>query len=244
MSLISDLRILYHMAASSNRGRTHAERIEGFYQGQASAYDDFRRRLLQGREALFAAVDPPDNGVWVDMGGGTGVSLEFMGDRLSRLRKAYVVDLSPSLLGQARERIAARGWTNVEAVEADVTTFVPPENQVDLITFSYSLTMIPDWFAAIDQALTLLRPGGRIGVVDFYVARKHADGDRAKHGWSTRAFWPLWFSCDNVFLSPDHLPYLERRFDSAQIEERRARLPYLPLIRAPYYIYVGAKRTD
>lgn len=241
MSLISDLKILYHMAVSSNRGRTHAERLEGFYQGQAAGYDDFRRRLLQGREELFGALDPPEGGVWVDMGGGTGVSLEFMGDRLSRLRRVYVVDLSPSLLARARERVAARGWTNVETVEADVTTFAPAEGQVDLVTFSYSLTMIPDWFAAIDQANALLRPGGRVGVVDFYVSRKHADAGRARHSWGTRAFWPLWFANDNVFLSPDHLPYLARRFDCVRLDEKRARLPYLPLLRAPYYIYVGTK---
>ena len=49
----------------------------------------------------------------------------------------------------------------------------PPEAPVDVVTFSYSLTMIPDWFAAIENALRMLRPGGQIGVVDFYVSRKY-----------------------------------------------------------------------
>ena len=35
--------------------------------------------------------------------------------------------------------------------------------------------MIPDWFAAVDHAWRLLRPGGTIGVVDFYVGRKHPE---------------------------------------------------------------------
>jgi len=104
------------------------------------------------------------------MGGGTGANLEHLGDRLRLLEKIYLVDLSPSLLAVARRRIADHGWNNVEAAEADATAFRPPDGPVDVVTFSYSLTMIPDWFAALEQAWRLLRPGGLIGVVDFFVA--------------------------------------------------------------------------
>jgi S-adenosylmethionine-diacylgycerolhomoserine-N-methlytransferase len=78
-------------------------------------------------------------------------------------------------------------------------------------------------------------------VIDFYVSRKHpADGMR-RHGWPARCFWPAWFAADNVFLSPDHLPLLKRRFEPVSIHESSARLPYLPLLRAPYYTFVGVK---
>ena len=56
---------------------------------------------------------------------------------------------------------------------------------MDVVTFSYSLTMIPDWFLAVDHAWRLLRPGGTIGVVDFYVSRKHPDPGWRRHPWST-----------------------------------------------------------
>ena len=39
------------------------------------------------------------------------------------------------------------------AVEADAATFRPAEGQADVVTFSYSLTMIPDWFTALETAL-------------------------------------------------------------------------------------------
>ena len=51
---------------------------------------------------------------------------------------------------------------------ADATRFRPPEGAADVVTFSYSLTMIPDWFAALENAAAMLKPGGTIGVVDFY----------------------------------------------------------------------------
>lgn len=242
MALLSDLKVLLHLALSSNRGGTHAERLEGFYRGQAGAYDDFRKRLLRGREELFAALDPPQGGIWLDMGGGTGSSIEFMGANRERMKRIYVVDLAPSLLEVTRRRIEENGWANAKAVEADVTEFVPVEGRASLITFSYSLTMIPDWFRAIDHAWDLLEPGGVIGVVDFFVARKHPAEGHVRHPWRTRAFWPLWFARDNVFLNPDHIPYLRNRFEPLVFSQHRAKTPYLPLARMPYYIFIGRKR--
>ena len=182
MGLVSDLRILYHLALKPVRGGDHAARLDSFYAGQAEDYDGFRARLLPGREALLRDVlaRTPDGGTWVDLGGGTGAALEMGAADLGRLGRVHVVDQSDALLGIARRRIAARGWSNVEAARADVTTWRPPGGRVDAVTFSYALTMIPDWFRAVDNAWTMLRPGGVIGAVDFYVPRAHPAPGRAR----------------------------------------------------------------
>lgn len=242
MSLWSDLKVLYHLTLSPVKGKSHQDRLESFYGGQAHAYDSFRKRLLQGREQLYSSIPVPTDGIWVDVGGGTGSNLEYLGDSIKQLKLAFVVDLTPSLLKVADERILQRGWTNVKTLHADATTLVlPEEQQADVVTFSYSLTMIPDWFAAIDAAWRMLKPGGLIGVVDFYVSRKWAEQPRARHPWSTRHFWRTWFDADNVFPNPDHLPYLERRFHTVSVDESRAKLPYMPIVRMPYYRFVGKK---
>lgn len=241
MSFTKDLKVLYHLALKPVEGKDHAERMESFYEGQAAAYDSFRKRLLQGREQLWQQLEVPEGGVWVDLGGGTGSNLEFFGDQISRLKKVYVVDLAGSLLQVARDRATQNGWDHVEAVEADATTFQAAEGHVDVVTCSYSLTMIPDWFAAIDNAYGMLRDGGRIGVVDFYVSRKHPADPMVRHGGLTRVGWPAWFGMDNVFPSADHLPYLQNRFETVHLEESRAKVPYLPLVRTPYYTFVGRK---
>jgi S-adenosylmethionine-diacylgycerolhomoserine-N-methlytransferase len=241
MGIGSDLKVLYHLALRPVRGNSHAERMESFYSGQADEYDDFRKRLLQGREELYGQIGPEHSGIWVDLGGGTGANLEFIGDSISRYDKVYVVDLASSLLEVANKRSADRGWKNVSAITADATKWVPEEGSADVVTFSYSLTMIPDWFAAIDNALRMLKPGGTLGVVDFYVSRKHPADNLSRHGWSTRSFWPVWFSSDNVFPNPDHIPYLQDRFETVQLDELRSKVPYLPLIRTPYYRFIGRK---
>ncbi len=101
--------------------------------------------------------------------------------------------------------------------------------------------MIPDWFSAIDNALRMLKPGGIIGVVDFYVSRKFPAEGMKRHSWFTRTFWPTWFATDNVFPSSEHLPYLQQRFETQSLREERCKIPYIPLIRMPYYTFVGRK---
>jgi S-adenosylmethionine-diacylgycerolhomoserine-N-methlytransferase len=241
MTLSADLKTLYHIVWQRARGPNHAARMEDFYGRQAESYDDFRERMLRGRQEMCDSLPAPEGGVWIEFGCGTGRNLEFLGDRIKKLRKVYLVDLSSSMLAIAKQRIARRGWTNVEMVEADATLFQPAEGLADVVTFSYSLTMIPPWFAALDHAHSLLKPGGTIGVVDFHVSQKYPASGFTRHSPITRSFWPFLFGIGNVFTSPDHLPYLERRFQRVSLFESRLKLPYVPLLRVPYYIFIGKK---
>ncbi|NUM56750.1 MAG: class I SAM-dependent methyltransferase [Candidatus Hydrogenedentes bacterium] len=241
MALAKDIKAAFHMAFAPIRGETHADRLDSFYRAQASVYDDSRKKLLHGRDALYQRLPKPDGGVWIEMGGGTGENLERIGERIRALRSVYVVDLSESLLEVARERIERNKWTNVHTVREDAASFAPPEGRADVVTFSYSLTMIPDWFAAIDHAVALLSPGGALGAVDFYVARKYPAAGLASHSRFTRHVWPAWFGMDNVYLSPDHLPYLRRKLISLTCIEQRARIGYLFGLRVPHYVFIGRK---
>ncbi|XOV89217.1 MAG: class I SAM-dependent methyltransferase [Pseudomonadota bacterium] len=243
MSLTADIRVLRQFLRGSGAGRDHAERLEQFYSLQAEDYDRFRERLLPGRRELISGL-PIQNGFRViDFGGGTGANLEFLPEKAhAQLARWTIVDLSPSLLRVARQRANENAWSHVILCEDDACRF-QPEAPPDLVLFSYSLTMIPDWIGALDNAFNLLKPGGYIALVDFTVSRKFPPEEVVRHSSLTRMFWPLWFSWDNVFLNPDHLPYLLQRFSTVRLEEHRTRLPYLPGSRVPYYLFVGQKRV-
>ncbi|MEM6468988.1 MAG: methyltransferase domain-containing protein [Planctomycetota bacterium] len=239
--LRSDLRVIWHLLAKPVRGKTHAERLESFYSGQAHDYDSFRRRLLHGREELIDRLAFPPGGVWLDLGAGTGENVFYAGKRAQRLSEIRLVDLSASLLEVAQQRMRNAGIKNSSCTLADVTWFDVPDESVDLVTFSYSLTMIPDWFAAIERAKRALKPGGTIAVVDFYISRKWPQEHHRRHGWFRRNFWQAWFALDNVFLSGDHVAMLHRCFKVEFFEERFGKVPYLPLLRAPHYLFAGIK---
>jgi len=233
-----DLRILARLLRGMPRGGSLAERLQAFYGPQAAGYDAFRERLLAGRGDLIAMLDVPDGAQVVELGGGTGHNLGYFGAPLARLGGATVVDLCPALLAEARRRWA--GAPNVHVVEADATAW-RPDALVDCVYFSYALTMMPDWRGAIDNALALLKPRGTLGVVDFYVSDAEPAPGMARHGVFTRHFWPRWFGHDGVHPSPEPLAYLRACLPDHALQERRAPVPYLPGLKAPYYLFVGRK---
>jgi S-adenosylmethionine-diacylgycerolhomoserine-N-methlytransferase len=242
MKLFADLPILWHMIFPPSGGGTHEERLDAFYRGQARSYDDFRRRLLYGREELMLRLDFGAGGVWLDMGAGTGSNAELLGERLHSLKRALLVDLCPSLQAISRARTQERGWKNVETVQADAAAW-RSEEPADVVTFSYSLTMIPDWFKAIDRAWENLKPGGLLGAVDFYISRKWPESGLRRHTRFQRLLWPLSYAWDDVFLSKDHLPYLRSRFEQVYLGEYLGRVPYMLGLRSPYYVFIGRKKT-
>ena len=97
------------------------------------------------------------------------------------------------------------------------------------------------WRAAISNALAMLKPGGALCVVDFYVSPRDADAGMVQHGALTRALWPRWFAHDGVHPNAEHLPTLRAMLPAHEIVEARAPVPYLPLARVPYYRFVGLK---
>ena len=231
-----------HLVLAPVRGNTHEQRLNSFYKAQAGNYDSFRERLLHGRRPLVAQLPLAPGLTWLDMGGGTGQNIELAGTRASSLEHIEVVDLCKPLLHVAEKRFERLALDNAHAVHGDATQYRPTFSPVDIVTFSYSLTMIPDWFAAIDHAIDLLKPGGILGVTDFYISRKYPTLGLARHATVTRAFWPLWFSVDNVHLNPDHLPFLQARLDTLHLEENLGTVPFLPGARVPYYVFLGRKR--
>ena len=236
--MFSDCGILWRMLCGQPRAGTHRERLEAFYRPQAQAYDRFRERLLHGRREMIALLAPPSGSRVVELGGGTGRNLEYFGARISSFAAVELVDLCPALLEQARLRCWR--WSNVNVICADATTW-RPRVPVDCVYLSYALTMIPDWQAAIANALAMLKPGGTLAVVDFYVAAADPPPGLARHSAPARWLWPRWFAHDGVHLNSAHLPYLMQRTEKIQLHEAHAPLPFLPGLRVPYYIYVGRK---
>lgn len=233
---LADARILLHLVRGQRRDGSHAERLEDFYGPQAEQYDAFRERLLHGRERLMELLDPAPGERVVELGAGTGRNLGFLGERLAGLAQVDLVDLCPALLEQARRR--TRGMENVQVVEADAVGYRPLE-PVDRVYFSYSLTMIPDWEGALRNAIGMLKPGGSLGVVDFYVSDADPAPGLVRHGPLTRWFWPRWFGHDGVHPNPAHLRLLRTLLPDHVLEESRAPVPYLPGPRVPYYCFVG-----
>ena len=267
-----DFNVLWAMLFSNVRGDTQQERLESFYITQADLYDGYRHRMLWGRLPMIKSLPiQAQQGVFVDMGGGTAFNLEMLGEeRIQQYDNIVVLDLCPSLVKTAQRRIDSHSTTTSSTTAANDNrsgnnrpwnTFIqvtlgdacdstapnlPAAGTVDLITFSYSLTMIPDWRKAIRNAYKLLKVGGHIAVCDFTI-------DPKEQLWGMGALWTWFFAQDNVHLREEHITALQSTFETIQdsngkhygLQRGFGTFPYLPwFIQAPWYSFVGVKKQE
>jgi S-adenosylmethionine-diacylgycerolhomoserine-N-methlytransferase len=233
---IRDLKTIYQLIKPRKK-TSHQKQMEEFYKDQADSYDSFRKRLLPARADLFKMIEKWNPGPrWVDFGAGTGSNLEYI--NLKHFEEIYLVDLSQSLLKIAEERCKTIQGINIQILHQDVLDFNKTDS-VDLVTFSYSLTMIPNWMAALEKAYQILKPGGLIAVVDFHIPPK--DSEQVNASFFDNHFWPAWFAWDGVYLSRDHVTDLKNHFSTLFYEQDVHELPYLPFSKVPYYLFIGQK---
>ncbi|KAG2364762.1 hypothetical protein BDR07DRAFT_1607868 [Suillus spraguei] len=269
-ALRPQLKFIWHCFIRPLHASDQRTRLDNFYKGQADVYDATRSGLLRGRNTMLSlsvshirtmrTKNPKQKLVWVDIGGGTGHNIELM-DRhfpVSSFDAIYLIDLCEPLLQVARERFAKRGWTNITVLCQDASEFALPEwarsdpkGSVSFVTLSYSLSMIPNFYALLDRIDYVLSPeNGLLSVVDFYTSGKQpslhekAIGGTSKEcGWLSRWFWQIWFDFDHVSLSPHRRDYLEYKFGTVKTYNGRNRFVIPFIVRIPYYIWLGRSRS-
>lgn len=127
-------------------------------------------------EALLALLDPK----WVvaDLGCGTG----DIAARLAPLVAAvHVVDMSKAMLAAARKRLG--GHANVEFHHGDLTSIPLHDRSVDAAIISLVLHHVAEPPAAIQEAARLLRPHGRLLVIDMLEHDREQYRQTMGHKW-------------------------------------------------------------
>lgn len=117
------------------------------------------------RQAISTLRLKPGDTV-VDIGCGTGNNFPLLHRAVGPHGTIIGVDLSEAMLAQARQRLAASQWENVQLVCADAALFEFPSN-VDAVVSTYALTLVPDCGRVISNACEALVPGGRFAVLDM-----------------------------------------------------------------------------
>ncbi len=141
--------------------------VQRFYRFHATVYDSTRWMILHGRRRAAAALDLHPGASVLEVGCGTGLNFPYVLEHLDPAAGRLVgLDFSADMLARAERRIARSAWPNVELVQGDATT-MQLGRLFDAVFFAYSLTMIPQWPAAIERAAEHLVPGGRLVVLDF-----------------------------------------------------------------------------
>lgn len=147
--------------------RRRQERAAEYFAKSAASWDHIRS--LHAPDAAIEAEmktllgDRPFQSM-VDLGTGTGRLLELFAPLY---RRGVGVDLSREMLAVARANLERAGITHAQMRLGDI--YAPPveRNAHDLVTIHQVLHYLEDPASAIREAARLLRPGGRLVIVDF-----------------------------------------------------------------------------
>jgi len=136
----------------------------------------FARHYMPGRswramaEALLALLPPVEA---ADLGAGEGAVAFLLARRAVRV---YAVDSSPQMVEYGRRLAAERGVRNVEYRLGDLESLPLEAASVDVAFFSQSLHHAQHPERAVKEARRILRPGGRVVILDL--ARHHHEEAR------------------------------------------------------------------
>lgn len=148
-----------------------AAHMDAIYRYQRYVYDASRKYYLLGRDQLLDELAPPAGGSVLEVACGTGRNLILAARRYPNAR-CYGFDISTAMLETAEASIARKGLSGRISVAPGDATDISGERlfgipAFDRVFISYSLSMIPDWRAALRQAFAAVKPGGRLHIVDF-----------------------------------------------------------------------------
>ncbi len=206
-------------AASSRK--QHALKL---FAGLPSRYDRAGAIMSFGqdprwRRAMIDAVDPGPGERILDVATGTGmVAFELA----ARGCEVVGLDQSEDMLAGARAKLAARPvlTDRVRFVTGQAEQLPFADGEFDALTFTYLLRYVDDVGATMRELARVIRPGGRIGMVEFGVPgqpllrwlwRAHT---RAGLPLLGRLLSPAWLEVGR-FLGPNIEEFYEREPDLA-----------------------------
>ncbi len=130
-----------------------------------AALDDPERTKTEDPAEVWAHAGLRAGETFAEVGAGTGFYSLPAARKVGPAGHVYAIDLSPELVGLLRERAAADGLPQLEAVLATVDAIPLPGGVADLVLLANVLHDVRD--ATVAEAVRLIRPGGRLVNLDW-----------------------------------------------------------------------------
>ncbi|WP_067790488.1 ArsR/SmtB family transcription factor [Paraurantiacibacter namhicola] len=199
---------------------------EQYFARHADDWDDLRESFGPERPvevALLGALGPAALGHLLDIGTGTGRIAELLSPRAT---KVTALDKSLDMLRVARARLQALGPGQVDLVQGDFTDLPFPAASFDTVLFHQVLHFAADPAGPLREAARVVRPHGRIAVIDLAAHQREELRTRHAHarlGFDDAAMAALLAETGFEPADPVHVP--GRELDVTIWTARRRALP-------------------
>ncbi|WP_197053293.1 bifunctional demethylmenaquinone methyltransferase/2-methoxy-6-polyprenyl-1,4-benzoquinol methylase UbiE [Litchfieldella xinjiangensis] len=150
-----------------------ASRVADVFHSVAARYDVMNDLMSFGIHRLWKRLTLERAGVRpghqvLDIAGGTGDLTLAFARRVGPRGRVVLADINASMLRVGRDKLLDNGvGGNVEYVQANAECLPFPDNHFDCITIAFGLRNVTDKDAALRSMQRVLKPGGRLLVLEF-----------------------------------------------------------------------------
>lgn len=150
-----------------------AKRVAGVFHAVADKYDIMNDVMSLGIHRLWKRITIQEAGAKrgsriLDLAGGTGDLAAKFARIVGEDGEVVLSDINASMLMNGRERLTDMGiGDNVNYVQANAECLPFADNYFDVITIAFGLRNVTDKDAALRSMHRVLKPGGRLLVLEF-----------------------------------------------------------------------------
>lgn len=183
------------------------------FDAAAAKWDENPVRAELGRKAaaaILGALQPSPDAHAMDIGCATGTVTLNLCPHFAHI---VAVDNSAGMIDMLSRKTEELGVTNVTALHADLTHDPLPAVQLDVIFSSMALHHMPDPDTLLQRVCGLLRPGGRVCILDLDEEDGSFHGDDASvahHGFSAERMDGMLLAAGMVDIESEIVREIER----------------------------------
>lgn len=147
--------------------------VAGVFNSVAAKYDIMNDLMSAGIHRVWKRFTIELSGVRpghqiLDIAGGTGDLSAKFSKLVGAEGRVVLADINESMLRVGRDKLTDLGITgNVHYTQANAECLPFPDNTFDCITIAFGLRNVTDKDAALRSMLRVLKPGGRLLVLEF-----------------------------------------------------------------------------
>lgn len=147
--------------------------VADVFHSVAAKYDIMNDVMSMGIHRLWKRFTIDCSGVRtgqhiLDLAGGTGDITALFSKRVGPSGRVVLADINESMLNVGRDKLRDLGLiNNIEFVQANAEALPFTDNSFDIISIGFGLRNVTDKDAALRSMFRVLKPGGRLLVLEF-----------------------------------------------------------------------------